>query len=55
MAADLGVSERTIKSDRARVMGRMGVRTLPALLRLLAESGEPHGADSHAPPALTTP
>jgi FixJ family two-component response regulator len=44
MAADLGVSERTIKSDRARVMGRMGVRSLPALLRLLAESGEPHGA-----------
>jgi FixJ family two-component response regulator len=50
MAADLGVSERTIKSDRARVMGRMGVRTLPALLRLLAESGETHAAD---PPAST--
>ena len=55
MAADLGVSERTIKSDRARVMGRMGVRTLTALLRLLAESGEPHGTDPHGPPARPAP
>ena len=55
MAADLGVSERTIKSDRARVMGRMGVRTLPALLRLLAESGEPHGAEACGPPSGLAP
>ena len=35
LAAELGVSERTIKLDRARIMSRMGVRTLPALLRTL--------------------
>jgi FixJ family two-component response regulator len=40
LAADIGVSERTIKVDRARVMRRLGVRTLPALVRLLVETGE---------------
>ena len=35
LAAELGVSERTIKLDRARIMARLGVRTLPALLRTL--------------------
>ena len=40
LAADIGVSERTIKVDRARVMQRLGVRTLPALVRLLVETGE---------------
>jgi FixJ family two-component response regulator len=38
LAADIGVSERTIKVDRARVMERLGVRTLPALVRLMAET-----------------
>jgi FixJ family two-component response regulator len=32
LAADLGVSERTIKADRARIMRTLGVDTLPALL-----------------------
>jgi FixJ family two-component response regulator len=40
LAADIGVSERTIKVDRARVMQRLGVRTLPALVRLLVETDE---------------
>jgi FixJ family two-component response regulator len=39
LAADIGVSERTIKVDRARVMERLGVRTLPALVRLMVEAG----------------
>lgn len=43
LAAELGVSERTIKLDRARIMSRLGVRTLPALLRtvMIAQSGVP--------------
>jgi FixJ family two-component response regulator len=32
LAADLGVSERTIKADRARIMRTLEVDTLPALL-----------------------
>lgn len=35
LAADLGVSERTIKADRARIMRTLGVDTLPALLKTL--------------------
>ena len=35
LAADLGVSERTIKADRARIMRTLGVDTLPALLMTL--------------------
>jgi FixJ family two-component response regulator len=40
MAAELGVSERTIKVDRARVMKQMGARTLADLLRVLTESAD---------------
>ncbi|WKB55750.1 response regulator transcription factor [Eleftheria terrae] len=35
MAAELGVSERTIKSDRARIMRALGVTALPDLMKLL--------------------
>jgi FixJ family two-component response regulator len=35
LAADLGVSERTIKADRARIMRTLGVDTLPALMKTL--------------------
>jgi FixJ family two-component response regulator len=38
LAAEFGVSERTIKVDRATVMQRLGVRTLPALLKMLMEA-----------------
>lgn len=37
-AAELGVSERTIKSDRARIMKHLGVRTLPELFRFLSQA-----------------
>lgn len=41
IAARLDVSERTIKADRARIMLRLEVRTLPGLLKLLLDaSGE---------------
>ena len=38
MAAELGVSERTIKVDRARVMKQLGVRSLADLLRVLGDT-----------------
>jgi FixJ family two-component response regulator len=46
LAADLGVSERTIKADRARIMRTLGVDTLPGLLLALRSAGE--RALSHA-------
>lgn len=39
IAADLGISQRTVESHRAEVMQRMGVRSLPALLRLVLLAG----------------
>lgn len=38
MAAELSVSERTIKADRARIMDRLRVDSLAALLKLLIEA-----------------
>ena len=46
LAADLGVSERTIKADRARIMRTLGVDTLPGLLLALRCASE--RAVSHA-------
>lgn len=40
LAADLGVSERTIKADRARIMRTLGVDTLPGLLLALRSASE---------------
>ena len=37
----IGVSERTIKVERARVMERLGVRNLAGLVKLLIEANEP--------------
>lgn len=39
IAADLGISQRTVESHRAEVMHRMGVRSLPALARLVLVAG----------------
>ncbi|RPH41668.1 MAG: DNA-binding response regulator [Burkholderiales bacterium] len=44
IAWELGVSERTVKADRASVMRKMGATTLPELVRLsegLSPDGEP--------------
>jgi FixJ family two-component response regulator len=35
IAADLGVSERTVKGDRAAIMKQLGVRSVPSLFQLL--------------------
>jgi FixJ family two-component response regulator len=35
IAADLGVSERTVKGDRSAIMKQLGVRSIPGLFRLL--------------------
>jgi FixJ family two-component response regulator len=40
LASDLGVSERTIKADRARIMRALAVDTLPALLKTLRHAQE---------------
>jgi FixJ family two-component response regulator len=48
LAAEIGVSERTIKIDRARVMSGLGVRTLPALMQLLAEAGDATASNAPA-------
>lgn len=37
IAWELGVSERTVKADRASVMRKMGAATLPELVRLAAD------------------
>ena len=34
IAADLGISQRTVKSHRATIMTRTGSKSLPALARL---------------------
>jgi two-component system CheB/CheR fusion protein len=40
IAADLGISQRTVENHRASIMKRAGVRSLPALARLaLAAAG----------------
>jgi two-component system CheB/CheR fusion protein len=33
IAADLGISQRTVESHRAQVMHKLGVRTIPDLVR----------------------
>lgn len=40
VAADLGVSQRTVELHRARVMKKMGVRSLAELVRLVARAEE---------------
>jgi len=40
IAADLGISQRTVENHRASIMKKMGVKSLPALARLaLAAAG----------------
>jgi two-component system CheB/CheR fusion protein len=38
IAADLGISQRTVESHRASIMHKTGVRSLPALARLVLSS-----------------
>jgi two-component system CheB/CheR fusion protein len=55
IAADLGISQRTVENHRGRIMRRTGSKSLPALARLalIASGGEteppiPHGAPAFA-------
>ena len=51
-AWELGISEKTIKVHRARVVAKMGARSLPDLVRMAARLGVM--ADSTPPPVART-
>jgi len=40
IAADLGISQRTVENHRAQIMRRTGAKSLPALARLAMAAGE---------------
>ena len=46
VSAELGITQRTVEAHRRRIMEKMGARTLPQLLRQLAQAGWPA---RHAP------
>jgi two-component system CheB/CheR fusion protein len=39
IAADLGISQRTVESHRAQVMHKLSVRTIPDLVRAALSAG----------------
>ena len=39
IAADLGISQRTVENHRAAIMQGMGVKSLPELARLVVAAG----------------
>ena len=49
MAADLGVSQRTVEIHRARVMEKMGASSLAQLVRMVMDLDQPAGGEV-APP-----
>ena len=46
----LGISKRTVEAHRRRIMEKMGARTLPQLLRQLAQVGWPGSSALRSPP-----
>ena len=50
MAADLGVSQRTVEIHRARVMEKMGASSLAQLVRMVMDLDQPGGGDTSPPP-----
>jgi FixJ family two-component response regulator len=46
MAADLGVSQRTVEIHRARVMEKMGASSLAQLVRMVMDLDQPSGGDT---------
>ena len=56
IAADLGISQRTVENHRAEIMKRTGTKSLPALARLaLAAAAPQEAADRHGPPTASGP
>jgi len=49
VAWELGISEKTIKVHRARVVEKMGARSLPDLVRMAERLGIPSSPPDHAP------
>ncbi len=41
IAAELGISERTVETHRARIMEKMGVRSVAQLVRMVVALGQP--------------
>jgi two-component system CheB/CheR fusion protein len=39
IAADLGISQRTVENHRAQIMRKTGSRSIPALIRLAVAAG----------------
>jgi FixJ family two-component response regulator len=54
MAADLGVSQRTVEIHRARVMEKMGASSLAQLVRMVMDLDAPAADTPSAPPRPTT-
>jgi two-component system response regulator FixJ len=51
MAADLGVSQRTVEIHRARVMEKMGASSLAQLVRMVMDLDQPAGGEVAPPQA----
>jgi two-component system response regulator FixJ len=49
MAADLGVSQRTVEIHRARVMEKMGASSLAQLVRMVMDLDQSTGGDTSSP------